>query len=196
MCGRYLLDVDFNELYQQFMLFEAQTREIPTGEVFPTNNAPVVIREGSKNILKFMNWGLPAFHNNQRLINARVETLLQKPRFSRLMNQQRCIVPATAFYEWEKRGKEKIRHTFAGAGMILFAGLYESTEAGDAFTIITMDAAGDAAKIHDRMPVALTADAARMWLDPAVGPGEAYELAMRQRPQYFMKDEDAQLTFL
>lgn len=194
MCGRYLLDVDFNELYQKFAIFEAQQREIDHGDVYPTNSAPVILFQDNRYVLKFMTWGLPAFQKHQRLINARSETLLQKPRFSRLMNGQRCAVPAAAFYEWEKQGRQKFRHTFKSSGIIMFAGLYESTPEGEAFTIITMPATGDVVRIHDRMPVALDDDALKVWLNQGVQPAEAYERLMNQVPVYIRNDDEEQLS--
>ncbi len=193
MCGRYLLDYDFDELYRKFILHEPDSIEFRRGEVCPTEAAPVIVSQGGRNTLKLMAWGLAGYQRNQRLINARSETLLQKSRFSRLMDGQRCIIPATAFYEWEKQGTQKIRHTYGRAGLLSFAGVYETTPLGESFAIITMEAAGDIAKIHDRMPVSLADDAARHWINTEIQADEAYEQLIRQRPEYVRMDQAEQL---
>lgn len=195
MCGRYLFDYDFDELYRKFILHEPAANEIRRCEVLPTDAAPVIVSLDGIRMLKFMNWGLAGYQKNQRLINARSETLLLKNRFSKLMDRQRCIVPATAFYEWEKQGSQKIRHTFEIGGIISFAGLYESSELGDTFTIITMEAMGDIAKIHGRMPVALTDDALAQWLDTATHAADAYQELVQQQPQYSLLDQTTQFSF-
>ncbi len=195
MCGRYVFEYDAKALNSDFKLDEPEDRNIPEGEIFPTNKALVIVSEGGRPVRRLMIWGLPGYEKHQQLINARSETLLEKKRFSKLMDGQRCVIPATAFYEWEKDGKKKIRHTFASAASIYFAGLYEAGESGTTFAIITMASDGDVAGIHDRMPVSLTKEAARKWIDPEVSAGEAYELLIRQGPKYFMVEEDRQLDF-
>lgn len=196
MCGRFLLDADFDELYRKFILHEVDPLEIRRGDILPTEAAPVIIAREGRPVLRFMRWGLSGYQRNQRLINARSETLLQKNRFSRLMDTQRCIIPATAFYEWEKQGRQKLRHTFGDSEILAFAGLYESTSAGEAFAIITMEAEGDIARIHDRMPIALKDSAVSQWISREVAAEEAYKELMKQKPRYAMMDETPQLTFL
>lgn len=196
MCGRFFLDVDFDELYRKFILHEPIEREIPRGEIFPTDAAPVILAPEGKSILRFMRWGLTGYGKNQRLINARSETLLEKPRFARLMDGQRCIIPASAFYEWERQGRQKIRHTFIAGSIIFFAGLYEALGETEAFTILTMPSAGDVARIHDRMPIALPDDMLQTWINPQIHPVDAYEQLMMQTPLYTMRDEGEQLKFL
>lgn len=117
MCGRYFLDVDFYELYQKIILHESEPRVVyRTGDVLPTDRVPVILAPEGQGVLRAMRWGLSGYAKGQRLINARRETLLQKSRFERLMEGQRCIVPASAFYEWEKQGRRRLRHTFAAEG--------------------------------------------------------------------------------
>ena len=196
MCGRFLLDADFDELYRKFILHEYDPLEIRRGDILPTEAAPVIVTREGRPVLRLMGWGLSGYQRNQRLINARSETLLQKNRFSRLMDTQRCIVPATVFYEWEKQGRQKLRHTFGGSEILAFAGLYESTSAGESFAIITMESEGDIARIHDRMPLALTDSAVSQWISREVSAEEAYKELMAQKPHYAMRDETPQLTFL
>lgn len=196
MCGRYVFDYDYEALWNDFQLIKPEWDRIPEGEIFPTNEALVIVSEDNHPIPRLMTWGFTGYEKHQHLINARSETLLEKKRFSRLMEQQRCVVPATAFYEWEKQGTKKIRHTFASPAGIYFAGLYESAEDHDAFTIITMASAGDVAGIHDRQPVSLLKDVARRWIDPSIPAKEAYHLLTRQEPRYFLVAENKQLDFM
>jgi len=197
MCGRYFLDVDFYELYQKIILHESEPRVVyKLGEILPTDAAPVILAPREQRTIRPMRWGLMGYEKNQRIINARRETLLQKPRFARLMAGQRCIVPATVFYEWEKQGRQRARHSFGQERSLLFAGLYEGAAGEEAFTIITMAASGAVARFHDRIPVALEAEALETWLDSQVREAEAYEVLLRQGPEYRLCDPEEQLRFL
>lgn len=197
MCGRYFLDVDFYELYQKLILHESEPRVVyRPGDVLPTDRAPVILAPEGQGILRAMRWGLSGYAKGQRLINARRETLLQKPRFERLLEGQRCIVPASAFYEWEKQGRRRLRHTFAAEGVLSLAGIYEAAGGEEAFAIITMPAAGAVARFHDRMPVALREEALMAWIDPRVTGPEAHRELLRQVPDYRLCDPEEQLSFL
>lgn len=192
MCGRFLFDAEFDEVYQKFMLFERDFN-FPKGAINPTNQAATIVSEQGNPKLKLMKWGLEGFDKGQQLINARSETLLQKPRFSKLMSN-RCVIPATSFFEWEKRGSEKIPHQFKLSNVMSLAGLYEPIPGGAAFTILTMASSGDVAPYHGRMPVSLSDEALSSWLYGSVP--EAYETMLSQTPHYELMDAVVQLTFL
>ncbi len=124
------------------------------------------------------------------MINARAETLTEKPSFKRLIGSRRCLVPADGFYEWRREGKRKIpvwihakdRQPFA------FAGLWDSwrnVALGDVlhtFTIITTEPNALLRPIHNRMPVIYDADMARHWLDPRCPTNSAKALAAILQP--------------
>ena len=123
-------------------------------------NRALVIAGGRR--ARLLVWGLPATWNGKPLINARAETLARKKTFRPLLGN-RCLVPATAYFEWRGEGRHKLKMRIAPAdgGLMAFAGLTD----GDHFTIITCAPAPAIAHIHDRMPVILDAGAEGPWLD-------------------------------
>ena len=104
MCGRYSLAPEQSKEIAQIVA-EVQARfgaaSIHTGEIFPTNAAPVLLPDGQKMTPKPMTWGFPSFKGKGVIINARGETALDKPMFRRSLLERRCIVPTTGFYEWD-----------------------------------------------------------------------------------------------
>lgn len=198
MCGRFLLDIDFEELYRLFGLYGSSgVLKIKRGDLAPTDLAPVFLAPQGVGELRLMRWGLPGYEKHQLLINARSETVLTKQRFSRLMVGQRCVIPATAFYEWGREGGHKQRFTFESENLIFFAGLYEQVGDSEAFTLLTLPSQGDVARVHGRMPAALEGrEAIRGWTQPTIGATEAYGLLVQQTPKYRMRDEGGQLSFI
>ena len=146
-----------------------------TEEVFPTNNAPVILA-GGQGVVSFDNlrWGFKKWDGKGVIINAGAETIQTKNMFSRLLTAGRCVVPAGEYYEWKKSGREKIKHFMKDKeGNLLFmAGLYRKTADGREFVIITKDAYGDVTDIHDRMPVILRANQIEDWLCGKLSPDE------------------------
>ena len=125
-----------------------------------------------------MNWGLvPSWashsNNGHRMINARSETLLQKPSFRELVWRRRCIIPADGFYEWQRAGKQKTPFWIhlKSKEPFVFAGLWDSwqgpnqVQAANAFTIITTEANALLRPIHNRMPVIYDTEMGWRWLD-------------------------------
>jgi putative SOS response-associated peptidase YedK len=154
----------------------------------------VIVRNDNRNELRPMRWGLvPSWTQDpsmgQRMINARAETLLEKPAFKQLVATRRCIVPADGFYEWRRENSHKVpmwiylksRKPFA------FPGLWDSWLDRDTdsqlytFTIITTRANTLVRRIHDRMPVIYDAAMGRQWLETPFG-GRAMELDLALQP--------------
>lgn len=191
MCGRFLFDADFDEVYNKLMIFE-RSIVIDKRDFRPTDQVPVVIHQESGNVAKKMKWGLKGFPENKPLINARSETILQKQRYSKIADN-RCVIPATSFYEPETIGHKKVMHTFGSGKILYLAGLFESDFENDKVTIITMDAFGDVQKYHPRMPVAISEDHIATWLE---GEREqAYRALLSQKPEYKRLDPEIQMTF-
>lgn len=151
----------------------------PRYNIAPSQEVPVIVRNEDRNELRPMRWGLvPSWAQDkaigQRVINARAETLLEKPSFKQLVATKRCLVPADGFYEWRLEGKRKApmwiqlknREPFA------FARLWDSWRDRESenelytFTIITTRPNGLLKPIHDRMPLIYDAAMGRQWLDP------------------------------
>lgn len=157
MCSRYEIDVSWEEIAGRFGLDEAPTG-YTAGEIRPTNSALVVGAQGARSL----RWGLPAPWSGKPLINARAETLQQKPTFQPLL-ENRCLVPASGYFEWRKDGKNRLKNRIGLKGDILmgFAGLYSE----EYFTIITCEPSPSIAHIHNRMPVILSQAAKAEWCD-------------------------------
>ena len=137
-------------------------------DVLPTETAAVVAssRRLSPGVFA-MRWGFSGA-GGAPVINARSETAHEKPLFAGSMESRRCLIPAGWYYEWERRGRERVRYAIRPeeAGLMYMAGLYRLTPAGAQFTILTRGAAPDIAFIHPRMPVILPRDALAGWIDP------------------------------
>ena len=128
--------------------------------------------DDGKREIKAAVWGFAPHYAKRPLINARGETVHQKPTFSKAFFTSRCIVPATSFFEWEKTedGKIKRRISVEGQGIFSMAGLlglFKDKEGRpfEAYTIITISANEQMEHIHDRMPVILKPEDEDVWLD-------------------------------
>ena len=179
MCGRYSLATGTDVLKGLFQVEGEVPQLAPRWNVAPTQPVAVVVvvNEGPRTI-RSMRWGLipswakdPAIGN--KMINARAETLAEKPSFREALRRRRCLVVADGFYEWVKEGAKKRPvwiHPRDG-GVLAFAGLWErwkgpSGEIVESCTIVTTAANGTMAPFHHRMPVILPAAAWDRWLDP------------------------------
>jgi putative SOS response-associated peptidase YedK len=180
MCGRYTLSTDLKQVAKRF---GAATDEIPSivprYNIAPTQSV-IVVSDDGKRTVKQMRWGLipswakdPSIGN--RMINARAETLAEKPAFRAALKKRRCIIPADGFFEWKKLGtvKQPLHIVLKSREPFGFAGLWEhwtSPEGEEILscTIITTEANELLKAVHDRMPVILTRDAEAVWLDPKI----------------------------
>ncbi len=180
MCGRFTLTVNKAELQEALPGVEIPQNVAPRYNIAPTQPVAVVPNT-SENKLDFFVWGLiPSWAKDpeigNRLINARAETLAEKPSFRTALRRRRCLIPASGFYEWKASpdGKSKIPmyihmksgHPFA------FAGLWEVWNSKDgstiySCTIITGQPNSLIQGIHNRMPVILKPEDYPKWLDPA-----------------------------
>lgn len=187
MCGRYSQAVKPGKLAQRFRL-EPPGPEMPRRyNIAPTQNAPVVTNDAPKR-LRLMRWGLiPAWAKDaaigNRMINARAETISEKPSFRKPLERRRCLVLADGFYEWRAaagRAKVPVRIVLKSREPFALAGLWDLWRGPEGrelatFTIITTQANEVLKPIHDRMPVILRPEEEEKWLAP--GPVEAAKLA-------------------
>ena len=166
MCGRYSLAPD-ESMEIAKIVAEVQSRfgadSIHTGEIFPTNAAPVLLPSGHDMTPKPMNWGFPSFKGKGVIINARGETALDKPMFKKSLLERRCIVPTTGFYEWDKQ-KTKYKFHLPGRDVLYLAGLWNSFQGEERFLVLTTAPNDTIINVHDRMPVLLTEDELMPWL--------------------------------
>ena len=190
MCGRYTLRTPLNVLAQQF-LFElgdlpADFELKPRYNIAPTQTVAAVRRleAGGPRQLALLHWGLiPSWAKDAKLaastINARGETLAEKPAFRTAFARRRCLVLADGYFEWKAEGKKKLPLLFQlkSGQPFAFAGLWERWRgpAGtpedapplESCTIVTTSANSLSANVHDRMPVILDPADYDLWLDPA-----------------------------
>ena len=179
MCGRYSIGVSREALEEVFEAPVSGHVHLPRWNVAPTQDAPVVVIDGSgERETRALRWGLvPHWSDDSggvRLINARAESVSTKPAFREAFRRRRCLIPADGFYEWVRRGARKqpywIHH--GQGGLLGLAGLWERWqprvgEALEAFTILTTAPNALVAPFHDRMPVVLAPKAWTSWLDHA-----------------------------
>lgn len=177
MCGRYTIrePQDVAEVFRPDEV-EADLRR-PRYNIAPTQRVPILLRRDGRRILTEAHWGLvPAWAKDPsiggRMINARRETLAEKPAFHDALRLRRCLIPADGFYEWKEAGgrKQPLYITVDGGRPFALAGLYEVWHAGRAdqlcsCTIITTEPNALMATIHNRMPVILDARQVAAWLD-------------------------------
>jgi putative SOS response-associated peptidase YedK len=182
MCGRFTLTwEEWREISDALCIEDerdAATSYRPRFNIAPTDQHFIITSEFERRKARRARWGLVSrwAKNNSRAsqcINAKAETLEQRPTFSEAFQQRRCVVPADGFYEWtgpkDKRQPLWIRPR--DGGLMLFAGLYESwyperSQPEVTFTIVTCAANAAIAEVHDRMPVVLGERAAEDWMNP------------------------------
>ena len=165
MCGRYYIEIDNDELSSIIAAVEKKA-DVKTGEIYPTNTAPVL---SSKGELTAMRWGFPKYDGKGEIINARSETAADKNMFRRPLMEGRCLVPASWYFEWEKRGKQKVKYALAYSdnSPVWMAGLSKiDHKTGESlFVVLTRPAWPDISFIHDRMPVILPTESHDEWLN-------------------------------
>ncbi len=188
MCGRFYID-EGDEQYRAFLArLDAQDTDdspkpsLASGEIFPTDVSLALIASGPCR----MGWGFSRYDGKGRVINARAETLLEKPMFLGPMHNGRCLIPATGYFEWEHVGTKKRRYRLwpEDGGLCCFAALSRAEPGAllPLFTIITMPAAEGIRFVHERMPVILPPEVREAWLrckDPAAA-AQALQSAERR----------------
>ncbi|MBY6361577.1 SOS response-associated peptidase [Rhodococcoides corynebacterioides] len=185
MCGRYASTRSDDDLSS---LFDAVVRlgdpPEPSYNVAPTDPVRIVLDRDDDRQLRTVRWGLvPSWAKDKkiasRLINARSETVTEKPAFRKAAAKRRCLIPADGYYEWEKREGAKVPHFLHTDGVLAMAGLYElwpdparNDDDPDKWfwstTVLTTTATDTLGHIHDRSPVVVPDDLWSAWLDPGL----------------------------
>jgi putative SOS response-associated peptidase YedK len=176
MCGRYVIKSTPDQIRALFG-YPEQPNFPPRYNIAPTQPVPIVRRTEGERHFALVRWGLiPSWVKDPRtlslLINARGESVVDKPAFRAAMKRRRCLFPADGFYEWRVDGGRK-RPYFVqrkGGGLLAFAGLWETWtgpngEEQQTAAIVTTDANRTLAAIHDRMPVIIEPAGFDFWLD-------------------------------
>ena len=195
MCGRFTLTTTAEDLARSFELVELPGLS-PRYNIAPTQQVAtvraVVQEEGGGRELRLLRWGLvPSWAKDlkigSRMINARAETVAEKPAFRRAFRSRRCLVLADGFYEWRRVGKQRQPHfiSMRDGRPFAFAGLWErwvDPEDGqvvESCTVLTTRPNALMEKIHDRMPVILEPGDHATWLDPRITDPEQLEPLLR-----------------
>jgi putative SOS response-associated peptidase YedK len=179
MCGRYTLHHSPEQVALRFNVQEILATPTPRFNIAPTQPVAVIVQPHDTRALDAYRWGLiPAWARDpaigSRLINARAETLAERPAFKQALVKRRCILPADGFYEWKKeQGRQPYRLHRKDDALFGFAGLWEEWKQADGTplrtcTIITVAPNAVAGQVHDRMPAILRAEDEALWLDPSV----------------------------
>jgi putative SOS response-associated peptidase YedK len=193
MCGRFTLHHATEDVAERFAVEQTLLELKPRFNIAPSQPVAAIVQRESR-VLQELKWGLvpswardPAIGN--RLINARAETLADKPAFRSAFARGRCLIPASGYYEWKREGRSRTpmlvrRH---GGEPFLMAGLYErwpTPEEGvlRSCTIITTEPNEVAALVHHRMPAILTEGAAEVWMDREFTDVEALRRILRPYP--------------
>lgn len=181
MCGRYTLHHKLEEIEERFDVDAVEEFLAPRYNIAPSQIIPV-IRQTQSREMAGCKWGLIPFwakdpKSGNNLINAKAETIAEKPSFKRAFAKRRCLIPADGFYEWQKRGKAPSQPMYIrrrDGGLFAFAGLWEewkSPEGGpiETCTIITVGPNELLSKIHSRMAAILRPGDEAAWIDPKSG---------------------------
>lgn len=184
MCGRYLI-TSAPEAIRALFRYEEQPNFPPRYNIAPTQPVPIVRLVEGKRRFALVRWGLlPSWVKDPKgfslLINARAESVLDKPAFRNAMRRRRCLFPADGFYEWKREGKAKTPmliqlksgEPFAFAGLYEFWKPPESDSPVKSCVIITAAPNALMEEIHDRMPAILKPQAYDLWLTPGDLPAE------------------------
>jgi len=191
MCGRFSQSLAGDAIAQAFQLAEVPDWQ-PRYNIAPTQTIPAIMAtEKSDRHFKPLRWGLiPSWSKDPaigvKMINARSETVAEKPSFRSAFKRHRCLILADGFYEWCKQSGKKQPFYFQlqDGSPFAFAGLWERWQAleGDVLetcTILTTEANQLVAQVHDRMPVILPTDRYDQWLDPTPQPSEPLQALLR-----------------
>jgi len=173
MCGRFVLISEWAKIAEQFALRGTNQSSVSAGDKHPGQNTICIISGDSSNFAVDLHWGFAppwakAKPPGKLLINARAETITEKPMFREAFKKRRCLVPVDGFYEWSKE-KNQYYFYLQNRNPFGLAGIYEpDIAAGTAhpsFVIITINPNELIAPLHNRMPLIIPADKQHLWLD-------------------------------
>ncbi|MNC34016.1 putative SOS response-associated peptidase YedK [compost metagenome] len=196
MCGRYTITVTLEELMEMFGADDAvgDGLLLPRFNIAPTQAGPAIISHGGRSRMGQLRWGLiPSWAKDEKIgfqtINAKAETVQDKPAFRTSFQKKRCLIPADGYYEWQQQGstKQPYRIVLKDRPVFAFAGLYDTWTSPDGkkistYTIITTTANALTEKLHPRMPVILPREHQNHWLDSTASPAALMSLLVPYEP--------------
>ena len=182
MCGRISMEAMLQDIIREFGVDSKQARELQSNyNIKPTEDLYVITNDQ----INVASWGMiapwskskpEALKSQSKAINARSETVHEKPTFKKAFRRSRCLVPATGYYEWatelgDYKPRQPIYISRDDGKIMAFSGIHDrwispEGESRDSVSIITREAVGDLAKFHSRMPMFLPRERWSKWLDP------------------------------
>lgn len=188
MCGRFALSTMLSDIAEEFSTHNSdgeEPRSLPVDwNIKPTQDIYIIKSDGARKI-DVVSWGLiapwsktgaDALRSQSQAINARFESVSEKPTFKRAFQRSRCLIPATGYYEWATelgryKTKQPIYISRIDSKLLAFSGIYDSWISPEGVlrksaAIITRPAVGELATVHDRMPLFLPRDRWNEWLNP------------------------------
>ena len=179
MCGRYRCSIKIGDLIEEYNINVNEWNIdvfSPKDQIYPTQYSPILFNNEGNSIVKTMHWGLVPYWAKDKkyaskMINARSETLLEKPSFKNLVNNNRCIIVTNGYYEWKNEKNKKIPYLIHknNNGFLAMGGLWDrwkspNGEVIDSYTIITKSSIDKLKSIHHRMPLILDQHSTKSWL--------------------------------
>ena len=208
MCGRYFWNDDAeDEFLEDFPDLAGVVRRLRAGDYTPGMSAPALAadfsgiagaagvaenaRFGSGIRMEPLLWGFPGFDKGRLLINARAESVKDRPTFADSFAGRRCALPAAGFYEWDKK-KEKVIFTLPDRQILYLAGIYRPYGDENRFVVLTREANASMEPVHDRMPLILSGDEVLPWVSD---PAKAGEILTKELPMLKAERPYEQISF-
>lgn len=172
MCGRYEMFFTSENRDMNYIIdiirrrYPDEADGIKLGEIFPTCKAPVIAAMHEETAPELFSWGFPKYSGSGVIINARSETVLEKPSFKNAMLEHRCVIPSTGFYEWSHDGTgKKYRFNIAGEENLYMAGIWKEYNGERKYVILTTNANVSMEPIHNRMPLIIRKKDIKKWIN-------------------------------
>ncbi|WP_153126848.1 SOS response-associated peptidase [Peribacillus tepidiphilus] len=201
MCGRFTLTASFQQIIDRFEVEQFIQEELysPSYNIAPSQSVIAVINDGTFNRMGYLRWGLiPPWAKDlsigHKMINARAETLHEKPSFRNAFQKKRCLIIADSFYEWKRNGQNKtpMRIKLKSDDLFAMAGLWEHWKSPEgqsiySCSVITTTPNELVKDIHDRMPVILKPEDEKIWLNPSIRDTNELKRLLKPLPEHLME---------
>lgn len=204
MCGRYFWNDDAEDAFEEdFPELAGEIHKLRAGDYTPAMQALAVTAGaeysagsiGDNTVVpvaaQMLQWGFPGFDKGKLLINARAESVKDRPTFADSFAQRRCVLPAAGFYEWDKK-KEKVIFTLPDKPILYLAGIYRPYGPEKRFVVLTREANASMEPVHDRMPLILSREEIGPWVSDL---SEAGKILTGELPMLKAERPYEQITF-
>ena len=205
MCGRYFWKDDAEDAFlEDFPDLAGEVLMLRAGDYTPGMSAMALAADtagtaGSAGVAgagrgiraELLLWGFPGFDKGRLLINARAESVKDRPTFADSFAGRRCALPAAGFYEWDKK-KEKVIFTLPDKPILYLAGIYRPYGAGNRFVVLTREANASMEPVHDRMPLILSGEEVLPWVSDVA---KASDILTKELPMLKAERPYEQISF-